>query len=193
MRAQYGFAKGDAGSPGARAAFAAQAIKQSVAQCVSLVIGNGTDTHFVGNPNHADALHPGIAALAALIDDLAKSDAPVELQKSGGKSWLDHTTILCFSEFSRTPLFNQFGGRDHHLTSSCLLAGAGIVGNQVVGASGDVGMGPGRYDFKARRAVSTGGENLLPEHIAATLIASAGLDPWTLRDPKAPIDALLKI
>ena len=193
VRAQYGFAKGDAGSPGARAAFAAQAIKQSVAQCVSLVIGNGTDTHFVGNPNHADALHPGIAALAALIDDLAKSDAPVELQKSGGKSWLDHTTILCFSEFSRTPLFNQFGGRDHHLTSSCLLAGAGIVGNQVVGASGDVGMGPGRYDFKARRAVSTGGENLLPEHIAATLLASAGLDPWTLRDPKAPIDALLKI
>lgn len=194
VRAQYGFNKGDAGSPGARAAFAAQAVKQGVAQCVSLVIGNGTDTHFVGNPNHADALYPGIAALAALIDDLAKSDAPPELQKIGGKSWLDHTTILAFSEFSRTPLFNQFGGRDHHLSNSCLVAGAGIAGNQIVGASGEVGVGPGRYDFKNRRVATTGGgENILPEHLAATLLASAGLDPWTLRDPKPPIDALLRV
>jgi len=191
VRAQYGFNKGDAASPGARAAFAGQAIKQGVAQCVSLMIGNGTDTHFVGNQNHADALYPGIAALAALIDDLAKSDAPPELQKAGGKSWLDHTTILAFSEFSRTPLFNQFGGRDHHLTGSCLIGGAGIKGDQVVGASGDVGMGVCRYDFKARRVVTSGGENILPEHVAATLLASAGLDPWTLRDPKPPIDALV--
>jgi uncharacterized protein (DUF1501 family) len=193
VRAQYGFNKGDAGSPGARAAFAGQAIKQGVAQCVSLMIGNGTDTHFVGNQNHADALYPGIAALAALIDDLAKSDAPPELQKIGGKSWLDHTTILAFSEFARTPLFNQFGGRDHHLTNSCLVAGAGIKGDQIVGASGETGMGPGRYDFKTRRAVTSGGENILPEHLAATLLASAGLDPWTLRDPRPPIDALLKV
>jgi hypothetical protein len=186
IRAQYGFGKGDAGSPGARAAFAAQAIKQGVAQCVSLMIGNGTDTHNVGNPNHADALYPGAAALAALIDDLATSDAPPELQKQGGAKWLDHTTILAFSEFSRTPLFNQFGGRDHHLTSSCLLAGAGIVGNQVIGASGDVGMGPGRYDFQAGRAVSDGGENITPEHVAATLLASAGLDPAILRSRTIP-------
>jgi hypothetical protein len=188
IRAQYGFTKGDAGSPGARAAFAGQAIKQNIAQCVTLMIGNGTDTHNVGNPNHADALYPGIAALAALIDDLAKSDAPPELQKAGGAKWLDHTTILAFSEFARTPLFNQFGGRDHHLSSSCLVAGAGIVGNQVIGASGEVGMGPGRYDFRARKAVPEGGENLQPEHVASTLLASAGLDPYILRS--RPIDAL---
>jgi hypothetical protein len=191
IRKQYAFNKGDAGSPGARAAFAAQSIKEGVAQCVSLMIGNGTDTHFVGNPNHADALYPGVAALAALIDDLARTDAPPELQKAGGKSWLDHTTILAFSEFARTPLFNQFGGRDHHLTSSCLIAGAGIRGNQVVGASGEVGMGPGRWDFKNNKVVPSGGENILPEHICATLLASAGLDPWTLRDPKPPIEALV--
>jgi uncharacterized protein (DUF1501 family) len=192
IRAQYGMNRGDAGSPGARAAFAAQAIKEGVAQCVSLMIGNGTDTHNVGNPNHADALYPGIAALAALIDDLAKSEAPAELQRVGGRTWLDHTTILAFSEFARTPLFNQFGGRDHHLASSCLLAGAGIVGNQVVGASGEVGMGPGRYDFTERKTVTSGGENIMPEHIAATLLASAGLDPQTLRDPKPPIAALVR-
>jgi hypothetical protein len=192
IRQQYALAKGDAGSPGARAAFAAQALKERVAQCVSVMIGNGTDTHFTGNPGHADALYPGIAALAALIDDLAKSPAPPELQKLGGDRWLDHTTILAFSEFARTPMYNPFGGRDHHLTSSCLIAGAGIVGDQVVGASGEVGMGPGRYDFKARKAVSDGGENIKPEHVAATLLASAGLDPngALIREP--PLAALLK-
>src|SRR6185436_17572603 len=92
VRARYGFSRGDAGAPGARAAFAAQAIKQNIAQCVSLMLGNGTDTHFVGNPQHADMLYPGITALAALLDDLAATDAPPELQKKGGAKWLDHTT-----------------------------------------------------------------------------------------------------
>jgi hypothetical protein len=189
VRARYGLAKGDAGSPGARAAFVSQAIKQNIAQCISVMIGNGTDTHFQGNPNHADALYPGIAALAALIDDLAKSDAPPELQKLGGDKWIDHTTILAFSEFARTPLFNQFGGRDHHLSTSCLLAGAGIAGDQVLGASGEVGMGPGRYDFRARKVAAEGGDNITPEHIAATLLLSAGLDPYITR--VEPLTALV--
>jgi hypothetical protein len=192
VRAHYGFNRGDAGSPGARAAFAAQAIKQGVAQCVSVMIGNGTDTHFVGNPNHADALYAGTAALAALLDDLAKTEAPPELQRTGGKTWLDHTTVLAFSEFARTPLFNQFGGRDHHLCSSCLVAGAGIAGDQIVGASGEVGMGPGRYDFRARRVVPDGGENITPEHIAATLLASAGLEPGAALLRVPVIEGLIK-
>ncbi|WP_394832686.1 DUF1501 domain-containing protein [Pendulispora rubella] len=191
VRQQYGLNRGEAASSAARAAFAAQAIKEQVAQCVSVAIGGGTDTHFLGNGGHADALHPGIAAFAALIDDLAKSPAPPELQRLGGDSWLDHTTLLAFSEFARTPMFNTFGGRDHHLTSSCLLAGAGIVGNQVVGASGDVGMGPGRYDFKTRRTTSQGGENIKPEHVAATLLASAGLDPGGALIREEPLRVLV--
>jgi uncharacterized protein (DUF1501 family) len=153
------------------------------------MIGNGTDTHGAGNPQHADLLYPGIAALAALIDDLATSDALPALQKKGGTKWLDHTTIVAFSEFARTPLFNPFGGRDHSLCNSCLIAGAGIVGNQVVGASGEVGMGPDRYDFQAGKTVPEGGENIAPEHIASTLLASAGLDATILRS--RPIPALL--
>ncbi|RYE90934.1 MAG: DUF1501 domain-containing protein [Myxococcales bacterium] len=177
IRAQYGLGQGDTSSPAARAAFAAQAIKQGVAQCISLSMGIYVDTHGSGNGSHADGLHPAIAALAALLDDLSKADAPPELQAAGGDKWIDHTTILAFSEFGRTPLFNYTSGRDHHLTNSCLLAGAGIVGNKVVGASGDVAMTPGRYDL-AKRQVVTGdaGENLKPEHIAATLLASAGLE-----------------
>jgi uncharacterized protein (DUF1501 family) len=191
IRVRYGISGGDIRSPAARAAFAAVAIKHEVSQCVSVSLGNATDTHLAGNLDHARLLHPGIAALAALIHDLATSDAPEALQRGGGRTWLDHTTILAFSEFARTPLFNVNGGRDHHLASSCLLAGAGIAGDRVVGASGSVGMGACRYDFRAGRVVPEGGEPIAPEHIRATLLASAGLPSDAAGVHAPPIRELL--
>ena len=175
VRQTYGIQRGDADSPGARAALASLAIKQGIAQCVSVALVSSLDTHFQANAGHAARLYPGINALAALIDDLATSEAPEALQKNGGRTWLDHTTILAFSEFARTPVFNLTGGRDHHLASSCLLAGAGIAGNKIVGRTSDVGMGACQYDFKAGRVVPEGGEGIAPEHVRATLLASAGL------------------
>jgi hypothetical protein len=174
IRALYGFAQGDVNAPGARAAMAAQAVKLGVSQVVSITIGNGTDTHFTGNPGHAGALYPGVKAFTTLLQDLASTPHPE------GGSFLDHTTLLGFSEFSRTPLFNNFGGRDHHLTGSCILAGAGIRGNQVFGASSDVGLAAQRWDFANNRP-SESGEVIKPDHIAATLMASAGLDPSITR------------
>lgn len=182
IRALYGFAQGDVNAPGARAAMAAQAVKLGVSQVVSISIGNGTDTHFTGNAGHANLLYPGIKAFTTLLQDLATTPHPE------GGSFLDHTTLLGFSEFSRTPLFNQFGGRDHHLTGSCILAGAGIRGNSVFGASSDVGMAAQRWDFANNRP-SDSGEIIRPEHICATLMASAGLDPSIMR--VNPIRALL--
>lgn len=182
IRALYGFAQGDVNAPGARAAMAAQAVKLGVSQVVSINIGNGTDTHFTGNPGHANLLYPGIRAFTMLLQDLATTPHPE------GGSFLDHTTLLGFSEFSRTPLFNQFGGRDHHLTGSCILAGAGIRGNTVFGASSDVGMAAPRWDFANNRP-SDAGEVIKPEHVGATLMASAGLDPAIMR--VNPIRALL--
>jgi hypothetical protein len=169
IRALYGFAQGDVNAPGARAAMAAQAVKLGISQVVSITIGNGTDTHFVGNTGHAAALYPGVRAFTLLLQDLATTQHPE------GGSFLDHTTLLGFSEFSRTPLFNAFGGRDHHITGSCILAGAGIRGNTVFGASSDVGMAAQRWDFANNRP-SDSGETIKPDHIAATLMASAGLD-----------------
>jgi len=192
IRRRYDFAAGAAGSAGARAAFAAMALKRGISRCVSVVIGNRTDTHDAGSLLHARALHPGIAALAALIDDLATSEAPEALQKEGGRTWLDHTTILAFSEFARTPLFNSRGGRDHHLASSCLLVGAGIAGNRVVGETGIAGMAACRYDFAAGRVVPEGGESIGPEHVRATLLASAGLPTEAAGIHAPPIRELLE-
>lgn len=181
LRTLYGIPVGQSGSPGAMAALAAIAVKEQVSQCVSVSLGGGLDTHFRNNLDHANTIYPMIMAVAALIDDLSRSDAPPAL---GGK-WIDHTTVVVFSEFSRTPLMNQFGGRDHHLANSCLIAGGGIKGNTVLGASGEIGMAPGRFDI-TNNMVSPSGVNINPEHIAATLLASAGLDPTVLREPVLP-------
>jgi uncharacterized protein (DUF1501 family) len=175
----YALTTADAGTAGARAALAALAIKSGVAQCVSVMIGDGTDTHFSNNLDHANRLYPGIASLAALIDDLATSNVGPGKGLPENDKWIDHTTIVAFSEFARTPLMNQFGGRDHHLASSCLIAGAGIRGNTVVGASGNVAMGIGLWDFINNRVTDSPeqGRAIMPPDIAATLIASTGFDP----------------
>ncbi|MDP3276596.1 MAG: DUF1501 domain-containing protein [Deltaproteobacteria bacterium] len=186
LRQRYGeylgrsLAAADINLPGSRAALAALAIKSGVAQCVSVMIGDGTDTHFSNNLDHANRLYPGIASLAALIDDLATSeitDPTVGLPM--GDKWLDHTTIVAFSEFARTPLMNQFGGRDHHIASSCLVAGAGIRGNTVIGASGRVAMGVGLWDFQRNEVTDSTerGRAIMPPDVAATLVASTGFDP----------------
>jgi uncharacterized protein (DUF1501 family) len=174
-----GLTAGDANAAGARAALAALAIKSGVAQCVSVMIGDGTDTHFSNNLDHANRIYPGIASLASLIDDLATSTIGPGHGLPEGDKWLDHTTIVAFSEFSRTPLMNQFGGRDHHLSNTCLLAGAGIQGNKVLGASGPVAMGIGLWDFVNHRPTNNPeqGRAIIPPDIAATLLASTGFDP----------------
>lgn len=52
------------------------------------------------------------------------------------KGLLDETLIVLTTEFGRKPKLNVNGGRDHHPGAFCsLLAGAGIKGGQVYGAS----------------------------------------------------------
>ena len=77
----------------------------------------------------------GFNALADLISYLK-----ITLDKNGKPFW-DRTTVLAFSDFARTPNINARGGRDHHLPSSCLIAGRGIKGNQVIGGTTDNNYG----------------------------------------------------
>jgi hypothetical protein len=174
LRDRYGIARGETNTPAARAALAAQAIKLGISQVVNVNIGNITDTHFVGNAAHMVLLQPGLTAFLALLDDLNTSRHPA------GGTFLDHTTVVGFSEFCRTPLFNSFNGRDHHQASSLMLLGAGIRGNTIVGATSDIGMAAVPWDIANNRA-SESGEILKPEHVAATLLASAGLDTSRFR------------
>ncbi len=81
------------------------------------------------------------------------------------KGLLDSTVVFVTGEFGRTPKISQRGGRDHYPRAMfCLLAGGGIKGGQVVGASDAKGEGP------KDRAIT-------PDDVAATFYHALGIDP----------------
>jgi len=88
------------------------------------VRSNGWDTHKDGAERvvkNASTVDPGFASLVA---DL----------KSRGM--LDRTLVIWMGEFGRTPKINPTAGRDHFpRVFSVALAGGGVKGGQVIGAS----------------------------------------------------------
>lgn len=91
------------------------------------------DTHKNHNRGHEKLCRDSDQASAALIRDL----------KSRGL--LEDTLVVWTGEFGRTPYAQDEkqsdAGRDHHHTAfSTLLAGGGVRGGQVFGASDEVGM-----------------------------------------------------
>jgi uncharacterized protein (DUF1501 family) len=91
-------------------------------------------------------------AYAALLDDLEE------------RGLLDTTLVLWMGEFGRTPKINGDAGRDHWPGSySMLLAGGGIRGGQVIGASDKTGAYP------AERPIA-------PADIHASVFAALGYD-----------------
>jgi uncharacterized protein (DUF1501 family) len=100
---------------------------------------------------------------------------------------------MVFSEFARTPLVNTREGRDHHLTSSALLAGPGIRGNTVFGASTNQGMGVTKWNFRTGAMDATGGGLIRPPDVHATLLKSMGLSFGHLSNQNpVPLDALIR-
>jgi hypothetical protein len=70
-------------------------------------------------------------AFAALLDDLSE------------RGLLDTTLVVWMGDFGRTPIINKDAGRDHWPQCySVVLAGGGIRGGQVVGASDRTGAYP---------------------------------------------------
>ena len=99
---------------------------------------------------------------------------------------MENITIVALSEFGRTPLLNTRDGRDHSLSSSALLIGAGVKSNTVVGASSDVGLGPSQIDPVTGDVASSGGTTLTPSNVLASVMQSAGYDPSSLRTQGLP-------
>lgn len=85
---------------------------------------NGWDTHqdnFTRVKNLCDQLDP---AFATLVRDLRERDL------------LESTLVVCMGEFGRTPRINANEGRDHFARAwSLALAGGGVKGGRVVGAT----------------------------------------------------------
>ena len=90
------------------------------------------------------------------------------LQDLEDRRMLDDTLVVVMGEFGRTPKLNTNEGRDHWpRVFSVVLAGAGIPGGHVLGASDSVGEGP------VERPVT-------PADLAATIYRLLGIPPTTL-------------
>lgn len=95
-------------------------------------------------------------AYCALLDDLEE------------RGLLDSTLVVWMGEFGRTPKINADAGRDHWPGCySVLLAGGGIRGGQVIGASDAIGAYP------SDRPTT-------PGDIHATMYAALGYDPKSI-------------
>jgi uncharacterized protein (DUF1501 family) len=143
---------------------------------VTIELADNLDTHDGDWPTtQPDQLFAGFNALGQLVTDLsATPDA------SRGGVLLDHTTILAFSEFGRTALLNARGGRDHSLTSSCMMIGAGVPHNVVIGRSSDVAMTPTAVNPETG-ASDPSGVLVTPTYVIASIMESAGLSTDRLR------------
>ncbi len=119
------------------------------------------DSHTKESQRLRTALAPPMdRAFSALLEDLHQ------------RGLLDETLVVCLAEFGRSPRMNKAGGRDHwgHVFSVA-LAGGGVRGGMVYGASDQHGAEPK--------------EGLVrPQDLTGTILHCLGYEPETeIRDP----------
>jgi len=108
-------------------------------------------------------------AFSALLDDLSQ------------RGLLGETLVVCMAEFGRTPKFNGRAGRDHWgPVFSIAMAGGGIRGGMIYGASDRLGAQP--KDGMVR-----------PEDLTATIFHCLGYSPETeIQEPQGRVLAISK-
>ncbi|RUL87516.1 DUF1501 domain-containing protein [Tautonia sociabilis] len=111
------------------------------------------DTHAQNADRLQDVLCPQFdVTFTALLDDLES------------RGLLDETLVVAIGEFGRTPKINSQGGRDHWgNVFSFVMAGAGISGGQVFGASDRDGALPASDPIR-------------PHDLTATIFHLLGID-----------------
>jgi hypothetical protein len=110
------------------------------------------DSHQTIFPRHRQLIPPADEGFSALIEDLA------------ARGMLDSTLVVAMGEFGRTPKINNAAGRDHWPDCySVVLAGGGIRGGQVYGASDKIGAYPDR-------------DPVTPGDLTATILWRFGID-----------------
>jgi hypothetical protein len=115
------------------------------------------DTHLDNFGRLKNRLVPPMEqAYAALLDDLSE------------RGLLDTTLVLWMGDFGRTPTINKDAGRDHWPQCyTVVMAGGGVRGGQLIGASDKIGAHP------SERPVS-------PADIHATVFQALGYDPHAI-------------
>ncbi len=124
------------------------------------IVDTGWDSHQQIFKELPDSRFPGSGKLPAL--DGAYAALLTDLRERG---LLESTLVVLMGEFGRTPKLNAAGGRDHWpRAGSVCLAGGGVKGGQVIGATNSFG------EIPTERPVS-------PPDLAFTILKLLGVDP----------------
>ena len=131
----------------------ARRLVEAGVRCVLINHANW-DTHY--NNFHVlknDLLHLLDGGMATLLEDLYD------------RGMLEKTMVLVTGEFGRTPRINNLAGRDHWGPSSAIaMAGGGIKGGTIVGASNERAERPATKPYR-------------PADLSATIFHSLGINP----------------
>ena len=101
-------------------------------------------------------------SLSTLLDDLED------------RGLLETTLVVAMGEFGRTPKINKTFGRDHYPNAgSVLMAGAGVAGGAVIGATDQHGTEPRTRAW-------------YPEDFGASIYHGLGIDPHKTYFPRLP-------
>jgi uncharacterized protein (DUF1501 family) len=129
-RRLYGLDHKDTAEFGLRCLLARRMVERGV-RFVQVYSGdtNGWDAHSDLEGNHSKLCRQSDLPIAGLLRDL----------KSRGL--LDSTLVIWGGEFGRTPMTEGTDGRDHSPYGfSMWLAGGGVKGGQVIGATDEIGL-----------------------------------------------------
>ncbi len=124
------------------------------AGCRFVAVENGHwDTHRKNTYSLRELLCPAFdQAIPALLNDLQD------------RGMLDKTLVVVTTEFGRTPRINQLAGRDHWPNAfSIVMAGGGVKGGQVVGATD-------------KQAAEVSDRPVTPQDMVATVLYGLGID-----------------
>jgi hypothetical protein len=129
---------------------------------------------------HGSAPFSPISCYSDLVGPMFDNAYSSLLEDLSRVGLLDNTLVLATGEFGRTPRINPAGGRDHWPQCwTVVMAGGGIKGGQVVGASDAIGAAP------VDRPV-------MPAHVAATVYKCLGIPVETeLKTPQGRVVRLV--
>jgi len=149
------------------AAFAIEAMKQTLVRSVSFAMGS-FDTHGQDYTDQGQKQQEMFNTIARMIEVMDATKHPT--RPSDRLS--DHVHILVVSEFCRTPQINLGGGRDHYPNGSALVISPRFKSNAVFGASD-----PDQLLPKATRKFTDGDRAMAPPDLLATFLSAFGVDP----------------
>jgi Protein of unknown function (DUF1501) len=164
-------------------AFAIEAMKRNLIRCIGFSLG-GLDTHNQNYKQHAHTQQEIFGTIASLVKLLDATPHP--LRHSSKLS--EHTHILVFSDFCRTPQINLSGGRDHYPNNSALVISPRFVSGRSFGKTDLEQVLPA----DAGLSFSDGARPIAPPDLLATFLAAQGIEPRKyLRDGEV-VKAMLR-